>query len=360
MSALKRGQESCRHITDSAKAPALDIEWDDELLPLQLRGGDFSYGQAEEVRVWCDGTKVSDSGASALMAMGDAFSLLRCLPSASVNAVVTSPPYWGQRMTSSPMEFGIEKRFSDHLAGFREFFSELARVVAQNGTVWINIGEKMAGSGCGWKGESSLLDHEKSQGFRHLPVEKTPAGYRDGDCLGLPEMVASAAREAGWIHRDTVTWAKTHARPNTRSRFIRCCERILVFAKHRRAGSYKFFRDRARIGDRSFERDFWEIPVSTNRSGHSSAYPLELPLIMVQVATDPGDLVLDPFSGTGTTALACGALGRAAIGVELSEKHHSYAIKRLQTAFREFEIDAPVHEVRSSMGEWIKSNRGGK
>jgi len=143
---------------------------------------------------------------------GDALTVLKMLPDESVQCVVTSPPYWRQRDYGGAQQIGIEPTPELYIAGLVAVFREVRRVLREDGTLWLNLGDKWASGGHGGGGScGEAWAHAKdAKGWR-----SPPAGYKDKDLVGLPWMAAFALRADGWFLRQCNVWAKPNPMPES-------------------------------------------------------------------------------------------------------------------------------------------------
>lgn len=298
--------------------------------------------------------------------LGDALDVLREMPDASADCCVTSPPYLGQRDYGSDAQIGLEDTPADYVARLAEVFSEVLRVLADGGTLWLNIGDKYAGSG--GSGNSGLLSPKHRGNVAAVPPGHGKRyGFPAKSLLGLPWRVAISLQDVGWIWRNVIPWHKTNAMPDgAQDRLSSTWEPVLMMSKSRRyhfdldAISVPLSRPSVRPGrnafsarDRSHPRsttgaysepsqcnpgDFWEIEpdpfdqwwdiATTPYPGaHMAPFPVQLPIRCIKT-TRPGATVLDPFSGAGTTGEACRRLGRKYVGIDLNPAYHDLAVKR--------------------------------
>lgn len=167
---------------------------------------------------------------------GDAEECLKALPEGSVNMCVTSPPYYGLRDYGSDEQIGIESSPEEYIARLVGVFGEVYRVLADDGTLWLNIGDSYAGSG---KGPMSLevMGNGKNKNLydmtsRIYKVPKKWKGIKPKDMIGIPWMLAFALREWGWYLRSDIIWHKTNCLPeSTKDRPTKCHEHIFLLAK---------------------------------------------------------------------------------------------------------------------------------
>ena len=169
---------------------------------------------------------------------GDATEVLKTLPSESVNMCVTSPPYYGLRDYGEDGQIGVEQSPDEYIARLTKVFDEVYRVLAKDGTLWLNIGDSYAGSGKGpmsiqvaGNGKNkNLYDMEN----RIYDVPKKWAGIKPKDLIGIPWMLAFSLRERGWYLRSDIIWHKKNCLPESaKDRPTKCHEHIFLLAKSR-------------------------------------------------------------------------------------------------------------------------------
>jgi DNA modification methylase len=320
--------------------------------------------------------------ASALY-LGDARDVLADMTDGSADCIVTSPPYWGKRDYGMARQYGRESDPETYVATLRGVFAEARRVLADDGTCWLNLGDSYSVGGGARTGLHAYLGP-------HLTAHKVPA-MSAKNLLGLPWRVAFALQGDGWILRNAIVWHKPNAMPESvRDRLN--CRHELIFLLVKQA-AYWFDLDPIRIptvaaahahprgtadhpgsgrppsrprrdarppkygphtrqvtaasrygglrGDTRHRRahplgrnpgDVWAIPTRPYNGPHFAAYPIDLPLRCIAAGCRPGGTVLDPFTGTGTTGLAALQLGRRFTGIELSPAFAALAAERLRHA----------------------------
>ena len=144
---------------------------------------------------------------------GDALTVLRTLPSSSVHCCVTSPPYWAlRRYHAGPQEQGSEPTLEAYLAGMVTVFAEVRRVLRDDGTAWVNMGDTYEGGGRGAGGVSG--DKQRTSPGSLLD-ERGPVVNGAGNLLGVPWRLALALQADGWTWRSTVVWAKRSPLPES-------------------------------------------------------------------------------------------------------------------------------------------------
>lgn len=256
---------------------------------------------------------------------GDALTVLRSIPAATFDAVVTSPPYWGGlRDYGCPGQLGLERNPADYVAALLCVFAQAWHVLKDDGTLWLNVGDVFAASGKGGGGSAGSRGSwdtvRDRKGFR-MP----PEGYKMKDLTLTPFLLADSVRRDGWYLRQTVVWEKPNAaEPARLDRPSVSHEYVFLFAKNE---SYAA-RD---PGESWWQHSVWKIAPDVN-SDHPATMPRELARRCIVAATKPGGLVLDPFGGSGTTGHAALAAGRRAVLVELNPEYAAYARRRVAEA----------------------------
>ena len=199
------------------------------------------------------------------------------LPDKSVHCVVTSPPYWGMRVYKGNHKMiGMEETWKQHLENLRAVFAEVWRVLRNDGTFWLNYGDRYASGGQGTYQENPTSQHRVQDGQRR---PKDPPGVKPKDLLLMPEQIILALREQGWYVRSKITWHK----PNPRREYVmdrptKASEDILLLAKRQRY-YYDHFAllSTSAKGTQSKISSVWTIPIKGIKANHFATYPEELP-----------------------------------------------------------------------------------
>jgi len=277
---------------------------------------------------------------SAKIMIGDAISRLRELPDASVQTCVTSPPYWGLRDYGNDGQLGLEATPQEFVDNLCRVFDEVWRVLADDGTLWVNLGDS----------------------------------YLDKSLAGVPWRFAFAMQDRGWYLRQDIIWSKPNPMPESvRDRCTKSHEYLFLLTKNERyyfdheaisepaihaednrAGlgrlHYRGKREGAAgtgqenfvaIKERRNKRSVWNVSVARYAGAHFAVYPPGLIEPCVLAGSTEGDLVLDPFSGSGTTGEVALQNNRNYIGVELNRDYAELSRGRLENAvglFGEVEV----------------------
>ena len=161
---------------------------------------------------------------------GDALEILKTLPDKIINTCVTSPPYYGLRDYGVDGQIGLEETPEEYIVRLVEVFREVKRVLRDDGTLWVNIGDSYAGSGKGGQSEN-----KKSKNWQPAYVNKGCLyGLKQKDLIGIPWMLAFALRTDGWYLRQEIIWAKPNPMPESvTDRCTKSHESIFLFSKSR-------------------------------------------------------------------------------------------------------------------------------
>ena len=268
---------------------------------------------------------------------GDCLSLIPKLPDASIDVVVTSPPYWGQRQS---LGNGTEDDPRDYLDFLRSVFAAILPKLKWNGIVWLNLGDayntpvnwgptdhKYSSLGAdknGFPPENSA--YTKPRFKRKAFIDKSAGWLQYGNFLMLPQRLLIFLCEIGYVYRGEVIWSKKNAMPEGRCRRPhRKHESIFLLAKHEQHA----FRTTPPVPS------VWTF-ANENIPGlpHRSRFPVELPKRCIE-AYGPSESqlkVLDPFSGSGSTGIAAAQLGCVYIGFEIDPEQVAESKQRLSEA----------------------------
>lgn len=260
---------------------------------------------------------------------GDARLELESLPSGLVQTCVTSPPYWGLRDYDSDRQIGSEDSLEGYLAALVSVFREVRRVLAEDGTLWLNIGDGYTSGDRGWRAPDRK---NPARAMDYRPP--TPDGLKPKDLIGVPWRLAFALQHDGWYLRSEIIWNKPNAQPESvKDRPTRSHEHLFLFSRSER---YTYHSEALREpttngrGSRN-KRTVWDIPTESNKLHHSAMFPRALVESCLIGGSEPGQYVLDPFFGSGTVGLVAAELDRRFIGIELNPKYVELARKRLST-----------------------------
>jgi len=309
--------------------------------------------------------------------IGDCRERLRELPDASVHCCVTSPPYFGLRDYGHEGQMGLEPTPDEFVAGMVEVFREVRRVLRDDGTLWLNIGDSYAVNG--WKQtgrgdqggacSSSRLGPKKNGLPNNAKITgqkiRLETGHKPKDLIGIPWMLAFALRADGWYLRQDIIWSKSNPMPESvRDRCTKAHEYLFLLSKGPRyhydaeaiaepaihAGAVvmnnagknsemgKFGQTRGgflkeggvTVKDTRNRRSVWEVATQPFSGAHFATYPPALIEPCILAGCPAGGTVLDPFFGAGTTGLVADRLGRDCIGIELNPEYAAIAERRIK------------------------------
>lgn len=241
--------------------------------------------------------------------IGDCRETLKDLPAGSVQCCVTSPPYWGLRDYGHEDQMGQEETFEEYVAGMVAVFREVWRVLSDDGTLWLNLGDTYAGSGYGNQVCGGGLSRDEGGPSKH----RTKRSLGAKNLVGIPWRVAFALQADGWILRQDIIWSKPNPMPESvTDRCTKAHEYVFLLAKRDRY----FFSPYGRL-----TRSVWDVSSRESEAAHVAVFPTRLIRPCILAGSRPGDVVLDPFAGSGTTGRVALEEGRRAILVELSPEY---------------------------------------
>ena len=244
---------------------------------------------------------------------------------------VTSPPYYGLR------NYGDEENQIGHEQTPEEYVDEMVKVfrlvrdcLTDDGTVWLNIGDSYYNYRPG-KGQA-LSKQTLAKNDQDLPTKCARRGNKlDGlkekDLIGIPWLLAFALRADGWYLRQDIIWNKPNPMPESvRDRCTKSHEYIFLLSKSQ---NYYFDVDAIKEPTRR-KRSVWDITKKPYKDAHFAVFPPDLIEPCIKAGSERGDIILDPFIGSGTTAMVSKQLGRDYIGCELHEEYGKLIQDRLQ------------------------------
>lgn len=266
--------------------------------------------------------------------LGAALTVLRELPDASADCVVTSPPYYWMRDYAVPGQHGLEATPQQYLDRLRAVLAEVHRVLAPHGVLWLNLGDSYSQRTVvrdsshqdglhGTRGARPTWRELRAAGRTRMPAQNLINGrpVAEKSLLLLPERLLVALLDDGWLLRAKIVWSKTVCLPDPAAdRPARRWEPLFLLVKNRH---YRY--DTAAAP----RDDVWHLPASRGAGTHAASYPVDLPQRCIAATRPDGGLVLDPFSGSGTTALAAQRLHRRYLGIDLRADYHDLALERL-------------------------------
>jgi site-specific DNA-methyltransferase (cytosine-N4-specific) len=264
-------------------------------------------------------------GRLSAVVLGDAVRTLETLPSGSVKSAITSPPYWSLRDYGLDDQIGLEDSVDEFIKKLVLAFDQVLRVLRDDGTLWLNIGDSYTSGGRTWRAP------DRKNPARAMSVRPpTPDGLKPKDLIGVPWRLAFALQSAGWYLRSDIIWNKPNCQPESvRDRPTRSHEYLFLLSKSER---YDYDVEAVTGPNGRRLRTVWDLNTQAvpAASGHFATFPTHLIEPCVRLTSSPGDLVLDPFLGSGTTAVVAAREGRRFIGCELNPDYMDMATARLR------------------------------
>lgn len=292
---------------------------------------------------------------------GDALTVLRDLPDASVDCCVTSPPYFGLRDYGVDGQLGAEASPAEYVENLRAVFAEVRRVLADDGTLWLNLGDSYS-SAAGGAPTSGNVQTNGGERYRRPRVQDF---IPPKNLIGTPWRTALALQDDGWILRNDIVWAKPNGMPESiRDRLSTKHEHVFLLTKSRRywfdldpirqptvttsAAALSWAREtkEAEVPGQSSPQhrvdrvprpgghgqgrnpgDVWTIPTAPFPGAHFACMPPALAERCILAGCKPGGTVLDPFSGSGTTGLAAAKHGRRYVGIDLNRDYLDLSLR---------------------------------
>jgi site-specific DNA-methyltransferase (cytosine-N4-specific) len=264
---------------------------------------------------------------------GDARLVLRRVLPATFQSCMTSPPYWGLRDYNIDGQIGLETSVDSYIHSLVDVFEEVRRVLRDDGTLWLNVGDSFTSGGRTWRAP------DKKNPVRAMSVRPpTPPGLKSKDLIGVPWKLAFALQSAGWYLRTEIIWNKPNCQPESvKDRPTRSHEYVFLFSKSERY----VYEGRSVRGpnDRNL-RTVWDINTYPVKDAHFATFPPALVQRCIELGTGEGDFVLDPFIGSGTTGIVAHDCGRRFFGIELNREYVQIAEKRLNGRIKRIPADA--------------------
>lgn len=324
---------------------------------------DFATWHFGELRSGSSETLLAPGATSALI-VGDARQVLNWLPEGTVQTCVTSPPYWHVRDYGIQGQLGLEANLDDYINHLVDVFTLVRRTLREDGTLWLNIGDGYTSGG-----RRTRAPDPKNPNRKMGTRPPTPPLLKQKDLLGIPWRLAHALQQPtlacrtchsqahatrwgtmpnsqricptclqpstaeiaceGWYLRAEVIWHRPNCQPESvRDRPTRAHEHLFLLSK---SPHYHYDNQAIRGPNNRNLRSIWSINTQPGRHGHIAPFPETLAQHCLQLTSKPGDLILDPFLGSATTATIATHLHRRWIGIELNPTYIKHAEKRLRT-----------------------------
>ena len=280
----------------------------------------------------------------------------------SARMCVTSPPYYGLRdYGGEDNQIGQEQSPEEYINQLVEVFRQVKNVLTDDGTLWLNIGDSYYNYRPG-KGQA-LVKQTVASNKQDLPDKCAKRankleGLKEKDLIGIPWMLAFALRNDGWYLRQDIIWHKPNPMPESvKDRCTKSHEYIFLLSKNK-----KYYYDNESIKEpakdwgtrdrtngkyhnkgtglhphsglnKSYptknKRSVWSITNKPYKGSHFATFPPDLIEPCIKAGSQPNDIILDPFMGSGTTAMVAKSLGRDYIGCELHENYQPLIHKRI-------------------------------
>ena len=269
-----------------------------------------------------------DKGASASeLILGDSAAVLRQFPDGVFQTCITSPPYWALRDYHIKGQIGLEESMEDYLDKVVEVFEQVRRVLRDDGTLWLNIGDSYTSGGRTWRAP------DRKNPVRAMNVRPpTPQGLKPKDLVGVPWRLALALQNAGWYLRADIIWEKPNCQPESvKDRPTRSREYVFLLSK---SEQYYYNPEAVRGPNNRNARTVWSIHTQAISEAHFATFPPALVENCLLLGSRPGDLILDPFVGSGTTSAVAQGMSRRSVGIELNPDYLAIAYKRSSEAER--------------------------
>ncbi|NEL40410.1 MAG: site-specific DNA-methyltransferase [Xanthomonas perforans] len=301
--------------------------------------------------------------------VGDCLGSLRMLSTGSANTCVTSPPYYGLRDYGVAGQIGLEETPAAYVARLVAVFAEVHRVLRDDGTLWLNLGDSYAGGGGGNYNKTGKTRANGCQvsNVRNRDEWLLAAGVKPKELIGIPWRVAFALQDFGWYLRQEIIWHKPNPMPESvTDRCTKAHEHIFLLSKSPRyyfdheaikepvasstiarlsqptlksqSGSNrvpgKTNGNMKAVGNRETRnrRSVWSVATKPFKGAHFATYPDTLIEPCILAGAPVGGTVLDPFMGSGTTAVVAERLGRQWVGCELNPTYADMALDRIAAA----------------------------
>jgi len=290
---------------------------------------------------------------------GDCRDVLLTMPDQSVQCCVTSPPYYGLRDYGVYGQIGLEASPQDYVDQMVQVFGSVRRVLRDDGTLWLNLGDSYASTPTGGLGKNMTITGGKANQSAGLRRPDKSAHAKPKDLLGIPWRVAFALQADGWWLRSAIVWAKPNPMPESvTDRPTSSYEMVFLLSK---SATYFYDADAIRepseysgppkpgkqaqiastglsvhtgqlgIGNPDGRncRNVWTIATQPYSGAHFATMPPDLAERCIKAGSRSGDTVLDPFGGAGTTGLVADRLGRRAVLIELNPEYAGLATGRI-------------------------------
>lgn len=273
---------------------------------------------------------------TATIIAGDVQNSLSQIDDQTVQMCITSPPYWGLRDYGNNRQIGLEDDYNQYIDNLVSVFRQVRRTLKNDGVLWLNLGDTYAGN-------NSRASNNGRAGYgneRETIVSRIPQGLKTKDLIGIPWRVAFALQADGWYLRQDIIWHKPNPLPESvKDRCTRSHEYLFMLTKNSR---YYYDNETIKTPAKTHHptadsttphtanrRDVWTIPIRPFKGAHFAVMPEALCEPPILATSKPDDLILDPFTGSGTTAVVALRHGRNFIGCELNTNYIEIARQRI-------------------------------
>lgn len=293
--------------------------------------------------------------------------VLKDISDNSIHCVVTSPPYFGLRDYGEGKQIGLEQTPREYVNAMVGAFREIKRVLRNDGTAWLNLGDTYAANRTYQVNDSKWTDVGNKKGM------SVPEGLKPKDLMGIPWRVAFGLQDDGWYLRSDIIWEKPNCMPESvKDRPTRSHEYVFLLSN-----SQKYFYDADAIkepyesapttkvrdkhgegyqadytnGDRFSpgardyyanggrnKRTVWKVATKPFKGSHFAVFPPDLIKPCVLAGCPKGGVILDPFGGSGTVSMVAEQLGRNSVYIDLNEKYREMAVGRIKSVNENAEI----------------------
>lgn len=281
---------------------------------------------------------------------------LKKIADKSIDCVITSPPYWQLRDYGYEGQWGLEPTFQEYLEHLWQMMDEIYRVLKDEGTCWINLGDTYSR---GTRAKTNNNQTLRNTNNKIEPNSKPNYQGLDKCLLLIPHRFAIGCIDRGWILRNDIIWAKRNGMPESvTDRFTKKHEYIFFMTK-----SEKYYFDLDAIRDKVNEKmsyvvcesddinkniakgknpgsvsDFWDITTKPSSNKHYAAYNDELIRKPILAGCPEGGIIYDPFMGTGSTAEVALRSNRNFIGSEMSKDYVKICNNRLSPMLNQIKL----------------------
>lgn len=252
------------------------------------------------------------------------------LTDGSVQCCVTSPPYFGLRDYGVADQIGLEATPPEYVEALTAAFRDVRRVLRDDGVLFLNLGDGYNNFRVEMGPGQAVHGRDRLNGKPEIKSRRRGwTGLKEKDLIGIPWRVAFALQEDGWYLRQDNIWSKPNPMPESMTdRTTRSHEYVFMLTK-----APAYFYDAKAVAMPSRNRpSVWNIATTSYPGVHFATMPEELARLCVLAGSKPGDLVLDPFAGTGTTGAVAVALGRKAVLIDVNPGYCQIAERRCATA----------------------------